>query len=66
MIALTIVRAVSAVKILTGYIYIQIHISRSIFYFCEAFSVGDTNCLQGNYTGCDILGYFDVRKHKHK
>ena len=34
--------------------------------FCEAFSVGDTNCLQENYTGCDILGYFDVHKHKHK
>ena len=29
---------------------------------CEAFSGVDTNCLQGNYTSYDILGYFDVRK----
>ena len=39
---------------------------------CEAFSVGsadmdaNTDCLQGNYTGCDPLGYFTHTNEKSR
>ena len=33
---------------------------------CEAFSGSEYGCLQGNYTGCDLLGYFVRNNEKSR